>query len=108
MSNEDYNNTSLKHDDTVTKVKQNIRNAESAKIRVKELKRERIRMEEREKGERIRKEKEDKMDRIRKEEREREDKIRKEERNREDRIRKKELEKEERLRKGERGERREN
>ena len=38
MSNEDYNNKSLKHDDMVAKVKQNIRNAKSARIRVKELK----------------------------------------------------------------------
>ena len=53
MSNEDYNNKSLQHDDMVAKVKQNIRNGKSARIRVKELKRERIRIEEREKEERI-------------------------------------------------------
>ena len=98
MSNEDYNNKPFKHDDTMAKVKQNIRNAKSAKIRVRELKKERIRMEEREKEERIRKEEEDKMNRIRKVKRNGEDRIRKEELEKGERLRKEKEEKEERIR----------
>ena len=110
MSKEDYDNRSFKHDEIVSSVRRSIKEAKSAKIQAKELKRERIRKEnederdrvrkeEREKEERIRKEKEEEKNRIRKEERDREERIRNEERERVDRIRKEELDKEERLRK---------
>ena len=95
MSNEDYDKRSFKHDEIVSMVKRSIKEAKSAKMRAKEVERERIRKEERE----IRKEEREREDRIRKEELDKEERYRSEKEEKEERIRKEKEEKEERIKK---------